>query len=1051
MTNPSDAAHDSLSNVRTSRPSSHASQSSQSGAAESTPQSNEAFDQLAPGVTIKVRDEYWLVTDTTRTRDGFKVKARGISDYVRDTTSTFYTALDRDLEIFDPAKVTIEADNSPHFRRSRLWLESTIRQTPVPLHQERLEVATRMLADPLDYQLSAVRKALSPDRVRPRILLADAVGLGKTLEIGMIAAELIRRGRGDRILVVTPKHVLEQFQQEMWTRFAIPLVRLDSQGIQKVRQKLPASKNPFTYFPRVIVSMDTLKSAKYKAQLEKVNWDIVVIDEIHNATNSGTQNNDLARTLAPRTESLILASATPHNGNPESFKEILKLLDPLSVRPDGSIDMELASKLIIRRHRNSREVKSVVGSKWAEREEPLNIPVDASDEENAVANELRDTWVAPANGTSATAADINAETAADTADTSRSHLFTWTLVKAFLSSPAALEDTIDNRIKTIEKNDGTTNSHEYQALRRLKELNAKVTPEASNKYAALVNYLTDEVGIGKRSKNRAVIFSERVSTLTWLQKNLIRDLKLPVDAVKTMHGGMSDVEQMELIDEFKRADTKLRILVTGDVASEGVNLHAQCHDLIHFDIPWSLIRIQQRNGRIDRYGQEHPPRIAALLLDPADANAVGEIHVLSRLMEREYEANQLLGDSASLMGQHSAKREEDEIRDVLRGARDFDTTVKTAQQVLDDATARLGTHRAAESDGGRHASPDSAPTPQDAVQDEFDVNALLAGFLGSDTSQANVENAAANSAAQLPIQPAGAQSLYASEKDYLVDALSEAFNNVPTEPAAAGGVELTISEGDILELTPPHDLQRRFDYLPQDYVDYRHVKDRLMLATSLHRGESQLRAAREGKSEKSWPKAHFLGPLHPVTAWAADRALSSMERSQIPAFQGTVEQLSVLFMATLTNSRGQVVSRSFIVATPGQFGLDAPEGIPRAVGDPIEDPISWLRSTGLASDAISTGGLTVPPQAQKLVKEGAKAVDKLVDIVKDGSKEAAIERTNAWLSQATAWKAEAARRPNTQRLRRSQRVVDQESELLNASVPERTLIRPLIVVIPADH
>ncbi|MCQ9129152.1 helicase, partial [Corynebacterium amycolatum] len=156
----------------------------------------DAFDQLSPGVTIKVRDEYWLVTHVTRSSDGFKVKARGISDYVRDTTATFYTALDCNLEVFDPAKITVTADNSAGFRKSRLWLESTIRQTPVPLYQNNLEVSTRMLADPLDYQLNAVRKALSPEHIRPRILLADAVGLGKTLEISMIVAELIRRGRG---------------------------------------------------------------------------------------------------------------------------------------------------------------------------------------------------------------------------------------------------------------------------------------------------------------------------------------------------------------------------------------------------------------------------------------------------------------------------------------------------------------------------------------------------------------------------------------------------------------------------------------------------------------------------------------------------------------------------------------------------------------------------------------------------------------------------------------------------------------------------------------
>lgn len=203
----------------------------------------------APGLMVKVCDELWLITSVTQSVDGYLLKVRGLSDYVRDTTASFYTAID-DVEVVP--------DRSPGYRTTRLWLETTLRQTPVPLYQEQLSVADQMLMDPLDYQLTAVRKALSDDNLRPRVLIADAVGLGKTLEIGMILSELIRRGRGERILVVTPKHIMEQFQQELWSRFAIPLVRLDSTGIQRVRQMLPASRNPFTYFPRVIVSMDTI-------------------------------------------------------------------------------------------------------------------------------------------------------------------------------------------------------------------------------------------------------------------------------------------------------------------------------------------------------------------------------------------------------------------------------------------------------------------------------------------------------------------------------------------------------------------------------------------------------------------------------------------------------------------------------------------------------------------------------------------------------------------------------------------------------------------------
>ncbi len=962
------------------------------------------FSQLAPGVTIECRDEHWLVSNVARTTDGFRIRARGVSDYVRDTTATFFTALD-DITVFDPANVTVTPDESSHFRHTRLWLESTLRRTPVPLYQKQLEVATQMLADPLDYQLSAVKSALSDERIRPRVLLADAVGLGKTLEIGMILAELIRRGRGERILVVTPKHVMEQFQQELWTRFAIPLVRLDSQGIQKVRQKLPASKNPFTYFPRVIVSMDTLKAPKYRAQLEKVRWDAVVIDEIHNATNAGSQNNELVRTLAPTTESLILASATPHNGREESFKEILRLLDPLSVLPDGSIDMEAAKKLIIRRHRNSPEVASVVGEKWAKRGEPRNILVDASPEENAVARAIAEDWV----NTPAT--------------TANDRLFPWTLVKAFLSSPAALAESITARQKLNKPK-------EQDKLERLKELNSKVTEENSNKFAALIDYLMS-IGVKKGSERRVVIFSERVATLQWLQENIAKHLKLPKDAVKVMHGGLSDSDQLALIDEFKRTDTPLRVLITGDVASEGVNLHAQCHHLVHYDIPWSLIRIQQRNGRIDRYGQEHEPEITSLLLDPKDAevaDSIGELRVLTRLIDREYSANLLLGDAAPLMGKHNPKAEEDEIRAVLMHDREFDEVVASPEEVLT----------------GAHAKQAPADAPADTPTSGLDdgIWELLA-------AAANQEPEETESAPAEPAQRSARHSLYRAEKDYLDDALVEAFHDEPGKSLNTGGVAYESHDNDIVELTPPRDLRRRFDYLPQDYVSYRKVTERLMLATSQRRGNQHLQAAREGDSEKSWPRAHYLGPLHPVSEWAADRALINMSQSEIPAAFGAVDKPTLLLMGTLTNSRGQVLSRTFLTATEGPFGFDVPAGLQAVDVEFHEDVYAWLGRIGLTEKAINPGRLTVPDNAEQLIAAAVEAAHTNLSMVKNTNLEQAESRIAGWQHRADTWQ-QANSGQQTVKVKDTKRLIHQDEELLKSMAPERSLVRPLALILPEN-
>ena len=134
-----------------------------------------------------------------------------------------------------------------------------------------------------------------------------------------------------------------------------------------------------------------------------------------------------------------------------------------------------------------------------------------------------------------------------------------------------------------------------------------------------------------------------------------------------LHGGLTDVEQQAVVESFKQESSPIRALITGDLASEGVNLHSQCHELIHFDIPWSLIRIEQRNGRIDRYGQRKPPQITTLLLDPDAGKFSGDVRVLSRLLEREHEAHKALGDVASLMGKYDVEAEETEIKRVLAG------------------------------------------------------------------------------------------------------------------------------------------------------------------------------------------------------------------------------------------------------------------------------------------------------------------------------------------------------------------------------------------------
>ena len=193
------------------------------------------------------------------------------------------------------------------------------------------------------------------------------VGLGKTLEIGLILAELIRRGRGDRILVVTPQQVLEQFQQELWTRFAIPLIRLDSVGIQRIQREIPAGRNPFTFYKRMIISIDTLKGDAYRHHLENMHWDAVVIDESHNLIGESSFRNKLADG-SPRTPTRCCWPAPPRTtANAESFAELISMLDPAAIADKRQYEAKDIEHLYIRRTKISPEVTNEIGGKWRER------------------------------------------------------------------------------------------------------------------------------------------------------------------------------------------------------------------------------------------------------------------------------------------------------------------------------------------------------------------------------------------------------------------------------------------------------------------------------------------------------------------------------------------------------------------------------------------------------------------------------------------------------------------------------------------------------------
>ncbi len=390
----------------------------------------------APGARIRVRDEEWMVQRSHPIGHGdFAIHCVGISELVNGYEAVFLTNLERGK--IEPLRVDtteLVVDSSVQFRRSKLYMESMLRRTPLAGNHIAIGNQAAMKLSP--FQLVPAAQALAAHR--PRILIADGVGLGKTLEVGVLLAELIARGRGDRILVVVMKSMLAQFQKELWTRFTIPMVRLDSIGLKRVHYKIPTGKNPFHYYKRAIISIDTLKNERqYRAWLEKCHWDAVIIDECHNVVNASTERNKVAKTLSITTDALIFTSATPHNGKPESFATLMNLLEPTAVADPHHYGPEDVKGLYVRRFK--KDVEREVAEHFPERDLKV-VWCSATPAEEAL-------FTALGNATFHT---LNRRVKLTALGRARDMLFKTGLVKALLSSPQALKETVQVRINKLE-------------------------------------------------------------------------------------------------------------------------------------------------------------------------------------------------------------------------------------------------------------------------------------------------------------------------------------------------------------------------------------------------------------------------------------------------------------------------------------------------------------------------------------------------------------------------------------------------------------------------
>ena len=606
------------------------------------------------GQRITTRGEDFLITNLRDvSNDSTLLDVQGISELVRGRNYCFDTALESDIRPLDPRETLLVADNNTGYRQTRLFLESQIRNAAV--YSERIVVASKAAFNLSEYQLDPALKALKLPR--PRLLLADGVGLGKTVEVGIILAELMKRGKAQRVLVLALKSILGQFQQELWQRFDIPLVRLDSVGLARVKAELPANKNPFDYYDKTIISIDTLKNnAKFRHYLEKSRWDVIVIDECHTVANDDSMRGDLAQLLAQQCEALILTSATPHNGLPDRFANLIRMLEPTAIPRSGSYTADHVRPYFIRRFKHDIH-DEVVRRNFQDRE-IIRLPAKLGDQEEGILAQQHAEFASLSGKSNGKAADA---------------LFATLIFKAFLSSPAAALSSVQERIKKTREAAGKSNLEEtaLSSLARLTELENSLSSllkaGVDAKYSALAKELRQLGWQGRQRDERFVVFAERRDTLDYLEERIKREFKLDDKRITQFHGSLSDVEQQLILDEFGSEECAIRLLLCSDAGSQGVNLHYYCHRMFNYDIPWSLITLEQRNGRIDRYGQREKPMIYYLVAESDRADLKTDFYIIERLIEKEKEVKATLGDAGAVMRLYDVRREEKAVDNALRG------------------------------------------------------------------------------------------------------------------------------------------------------------------------------------------------------------------------------------------------------------------------------------------------------------------------------------------------------------------------------------------------
>ncbi|MFO7279560.1 MAG: helicase-related protein [Thermoanaerobacterales bacterium] len=576
----------------------------------------------APGSLVTARGREWVVLPESSDELVMVRPLGGTDDEV--------TGILPELEPVEPATFRLpDPDDLGDYRSARMLRDALrlgFRSSAGPFRS-----VGKIAVEPRPYQLVPLLMALKLDPVR--LLIADDVGIGKTIEAALVAKELLEQGDARKLAVLCPPHLAEQWQAELSSKFHIDAELVLSSTAARLERGLAVGQSIFDVHDHVIVSIDFIKSDRRRDDFIRACPELVIVDEAHTCADTGDgsrarhQRYSLVRALAARPDRhLILVTATPHSGKEGSFRSLLTLLDEdFASLPDTLAGEEnrrhrdrLAQHLVQRRRpdirhylerdtsfpeRKDSEVTYALSARYrALFDQVLDYARSTVRDPATGAREQRVRWwsalgLLRALASSPPAAAATMRTRAATADAETSEAVDE------IGRQTVLD--LDESEEAVDVVPGSQTEAAESALgRRLRELARQADALAGDddaKLARLVEVVRSLLGDGFQP----IVFCRFIETAEYVARELRARLPKRLGAeVEAVTGRLPSAEREARIEAL--AEHPTRVLVATDCLSEGVNLQDWFSAVVHYDLPWNPTRLEQREGRVDRFGQRSP-------------------------------------------------------------------------------------------------------------------------------------------------------------------------------------------------------------------------------------------------------------------------------------------------------------------------------------------------------------------------------------------------------------------------------------------------------------